>query len=76
MSFKYESFWKDPDATPFVWIGLLFSVICLAVQFQQPGEEAAEWSSLMRIRQFHDRIVQCLVLGQYTRGDPTSSKPW
>ncbi|EAQ90438.1 hypothetical protein CHGG_02373 [Chaetomium globosum CBS 148.51] len=67
---EYESFWKDPDATPFVWIGLLFSVICLAVQFQQPGEEAAEWSSLMRIRQFHDRIVQCLVLGQYTRGGP------
>lgn len=24
----------------------------------------------MRIRQFHDRIVQCLVLGQYTRGGP------
>ncbi|KAH6845638.1 hypothetical protein B0I37DRAFT_328907 [Chaetomium sp. MPI-CAGE-AT-0009] len=67
---QYESFWRNPEATPFVWIGLLFSVICLATQFQQPGEESAEASSLMHIHQFHERIVQCLVLGQYTRGGP------
>ncbi|KAK3299485.1 uncharacterized protein B0H64DRAFT_317793 [Chaetomium fimeti] len=67
---QYESFWRDPVGTPFIWIGLLFSVICLATQFQQPGEELAEASSLMHIHQFHERIVQCLVLGQYTRGGP------
>ncbi|KAH8700400.1 fungal-specific transcription factor domain protein [Talaromyces proteolyticus] len=64
----YESFWKDPDTTSFTYIGLLFSIMCLSVQSNQLSEDPADPEALMRVYLFRERTVQCLVLGQFTRG--------
>lgn len=32
---QYEQFWNDPSHTPIMWIGLLLSVLCCAIKFQQ-----------------------------------------
>ncbi|OTA93955.1 hypothetical protein M434DRAFT_72262 [Hypoxylon sp. CO27-5] len=67
---EYESFWQDPAATPFTWIGLLFSIMCLATQCQQLTEDPANPDALMRVHAFRERTVHCLVLGHFTRGGP------
>ena len=65
---QYETFWQDPPATPFVWIGLLFSIMCLSTQYQHLIEDPADPNTLMRVHMFRERTVHCLVLGQFTRG--------
>ncbi|KAI1418331.1 hypothetical protein F5Y13DRAFT_148997 [Hypoxylon sp. FL1857] len=62
---EYESFWQDPAATPYTWIGLLFSTMCLATQLQQMTENP---DTLSRLHVFRERTVHCLILGQYTKG--------
>ena len=40
---QYEEFWADPTAISIMWLGLLFSMLCLATQFQQLlGSESAD----------------------------------
>ncbi|KAH6627206.1 hypothetical protein B0J18DRAFT_426792 [Chaetomium sp. MPI-SDFR-AT-0129] len=66
---EYETFWHSPPSAPLPWIGLLFSVICLADQLHPPGHTPREESATRaRAHHFHERIVHCLVLGQYTKG--------
>ncbi|KAK4140591.1 uncharacterized protein C8A04DRAFT_14798 [Dichotomopilus funicola] len=66
---EYETFWHSPLSAPLPWIGLLFSVICLADQLHPPGHTPREESATRaRAHHFHERIVHCLVLGQYTKG--------
>ncbi|KAI0836653.1 fungal-specific transcription factor domain protein [Hypoxylon sp. FL0890] len=65
---EYESFWQDPDVTPLAWIGLLFSIMCLATQCQQMTEEPANPDTLVRAHVFRERTVHCLILGEFTRG--------
>ena len=76
---QYEQFWKDPTATPVMWLGLLFCMMCLATQFQLLMEE--ETREIYRssqsspqapdlIRKYREKIVQCLILGNYTKSVP------
>jgi Fungal specific transcription factor domain len=64
---QYESFWQDPAAASFAWIGLLFSIMCLSTQ-QQLAEDPTDPNTLMRVYTFRERTVHCLVLGQFTKG--------
>ncbi|KGO66981.1 Transcription factor, fungi [Penicillium italicum] len=64
----YERFWENPSQTSVMWLGLLFSMICLAVL----ASSAADSSSSPGVRNplvdtYRERIVQCLVLGDYTK---------
>jgi hypothetical protein len=61
-------FWQEPDAAPFVWIGLLFSVMCVSTQYQQSIEDSADPETPVRVHVFREQTIHCLVLGQYTRG--------
>lgn len=77
---KYEQFWENPFAMPIMWIGLLFTIIGIAHQFQQLSNGHDKESSPFALSddsEFHqtaqmyrEKIVQCLVLGQYTKGGP------
>lgn len=49
-----------------MWIGLLFSILCLSTQYQQ--EDTADPDALWSVYVFRERTIQCLVLGQFTRG--------
>ncbi|KAI1173666.1 fungal-specific transcription factor domain-containing protein [Nemania sp. FL0916] len=74
---EYEQFWANPPSIPIVWLGLLFTIMCLATQFQkfsivpgsQPQPGADHTSDLdINIRTYRLKAVQCLVLGKYATG--------
>ncbi|KAI0975927.1 fungal-specific transcription factor domain-containing protein [Xylaria arbuscula] len=71
---EYEAFWENPDLVPFIWIGLLFSIICLAVIVSDhPDSHHGNTEDDQRSHQialFREKIVQCFVLGEYTRPGP------
>src|SRR4051794_24280958 len=52
-----------------MWIGLLFSMICLACLTTDTLDAEVEHLSL-QIDLYREKIVQCLVLGEYTRTGP------
>uniref|UniRef100_A0A0D2YG62 Xylanolytic transcriptional activator regulatory domain-containing protein n=1 Tax=Fusarium oxysporum (strain Fo5176) TaxID=660025 RepID=A0A0D2YG62_FUSOF len=75
----YEDFWDDPSAVSPLWLGLLFTIMCLATQFEKfrldPGVQSPAALSMERDLQkmadtYRLRIGQCLVLGNYTKGGP------
>lgn len=62
-----------------LWLGLLFTIMCLATQFEKfrldPGVHSPAALSMERDLQkmadtYRLRIGQCLVLGNYTKGGP------
>ena len=76
---EYEKFWENPMATPVMWIGMLFAMMCLATQFQsflvneprgvdQYPLSTQDVQHLVRL--YQERTVQCLVLGKYTKSVP------
>ncbi|GAW20123.1 hypothetical protein ANO14919_096190 [Xylariales sp. No.14919] len=80
---EYEEFWKAPHAAPIIWVGLLFGMMCLSTQLQQsflpitaspalgqlgtPPEVAESKATADR---YKEMVVQCLILGHYTKGGP------
>ncbi|CAG7941552.1 unnamed protein product [Penicillium nalgiovense] len=57
------------ESVPIMWIGLLFSMICLACLTTDTLDAEVEHLSL-QIDLYREKIVQCLVLGEYTRTGP------
>lgn len=67
-----------------MWIGVLFSMICLSTQLQQSLSSTIDaWStsaagtpapqssqSKMAVNTYREKVIQCLNLGQYTSGGP------
>lgn len=68
ITLQYENFWQDQYATPFSWIGLLFSIMCLSTQYQQLSEDIVDPDVLTRVHMFRERTVHCLVLSEFIRG--------
>ncbi|KAL5001796.1 fungal-specific transcription factor domain-containing protein [Aspergillus recurvatus] len=67
---EYDAFWTDSSTVPIVWVGLLFSMICLAcLSFDPPEDTEAEQRS-RQIDTYREKIVQCLIMGQYTKAGP------
>ncbi|KAI1780752.1 fungal-specific transcription factor domain-containing protein [Hypoxylon cercidicola] len=73
---QYGQFWEDPFAAPIMWVGLLFSMMCVATLFSMP-HAAQDWVSVtldtesaIIVRVYREKIIQCLTLGKYTRGGP------
>ncbi|PWY74311.1 hypothetical protein BO70DRAFT_372948 [Aspergillus heteromorphus CBS 117.55] len=65
---EYEAFWANPLEVPIAWVGLLFSMMCLAVMASDPAEGEANRS--LQIDLYHEKTVQCLVIGEYTKPGP------
>ncbi|KIW10498.1 hypothetical protein PV08_11462 [Exophiala spinifera] len=73
---EYLQFWNDPDSTSIIWIGALFSLMCLSIQYQQFSSDEARRLQVATsdpqqlITTFHMRSTQCLLLGNYLEGPP------
>lgn len=75
---KYEKFWENPPETPVMWIGLLFATMCAATLYEQfsPNESAAIFHQESTpdpkhlILRYREKIIQCLILGNYTKCSP------
>ncbi|KIW65427.1 hypothetical protein, variant [Phialophora macrospora] len=73
---EYENFWADPSVTPIIWVGMLFALMCLAVQYQQFSPDEARRLQIMEsnpenlVRLFRKKTIQCLMLGKYTNAPP------
>jgi hypothetical protein len=56
-----------------MWIGLLFSMICLAVVASSPSDFMHSHEAEQRSQQidsYREKIVQCLTMGEYTKSGP------
>lgn len=75
---QYHRFWINPSAMPITWIGMLFCILSLSVQFSQLSNKPL--SSILAqealrdpqdaITSYREKGVQCLVLGNYTEPGP------
>ena len=66
---QYEAFWADTTSVPILWIGLLFSMICLALLASDASDTAhgdPEHRTL-QVEVYREKTVQCLLVGEYTR---------
>ncbi|KAK4244302.1 hypothetical protein C7999DRAFT_17424 [Corynascus novoguineensis] len=66
----YEAFWTNPSEAPIIWVGLLFSMICLALQASDTSDTAHgdPEHRFLQIDLYREKTVQCLLMGEYTRG--------
>ncbi|TRX98981.1 hypothetical protein FHL15_000323 [Xylaria flabelliformis] len=67
---QLRAHWQDPSKTSIMWIGLLYSVLCLAMlSYHKVGDEPPEWRgrSLDLAAEYRLRTVQCLVEADYTK---------
>lgn len=59
-----------------MWIGLLFALMCLAVQYEQfsPNEsrrqQVLDLQPERLIQKFRRKTIQCLIMGKYTNAPP------
>ncbi|KAG9232543.1 fungal-specific transcription factor domain-containing protein [Amylocarpus encephaloides] len=75
---QYENFWINPSETSIQWIGLLFSILTQAAFFANfAGRDLFKNSLNLAVRDpsemanmFLQKIVQCLILGDYTEPGP------
>ncbi|KAJ4037649.1 hypothetical protein NW760_010036 [Fusarium oxysporum] len=65
---EYDKFWQDPPAMPCIWIGLLFSAMCVATLCQHSIDDPTDPEIQGRVRVFREQTLHSLILGQYTRG--------
>ena len=67
---QLRSHWRDPSKTPIVWLGLLYSIMCLAtLSYQRAGDSPPEWKdNLVELAsEYRLRTVQCLMKADYTK---------
>ncbi|GAO18253.1 hypothetical protein UVI_02037310 [Ustilaginoidea virens] len=67
---QLRNHWQDPSKTPIMWLGLLYSILCLAMlSYHKVGDEPAEWQghTLELAAEYRLRTVQCLMIGDYTK---------
>ncbi|CAG8978383.1 hypothetical protein HYALB_00010402 [Hymenoscyphus albidus] len=67
---QLQDHWEDPAKTSILWLGLLYSVLCLAMQsYNKIGDEPMEWKGRTRelAAEYRLRTVQCLVNSDYTK---------
>ncbi|KAI1127668.1 hypothetical protein F5Y10DRAFT_242415 [Nemania abortiva] len=67
---EYEKFWVAPNEAPIIWIGLLFSMLCLSVLSDDRANTSAGEYYDPLIDTYREKIVQCLVIGEYTNQGP------
>ncbi|KAF4955587.1 hypothetical protein FGADI_4422 [Fusarium gaditjirri] len=65
---EYEKFWEGTSAMSYNWIGLLFSVMCVATLCQHSIEDPADPEIQERVHLFREQTLHSLILGHYTRG--------
>ncbi|CAH0047934.1 unnamed protein product [Clonostachys solani] len=67
---QLRAYWQDPSKTSIMWLGLLYSVLTLAMlSYHKVGDEPPEWKgrTLEMASDFRMRTVQCLIKTDYTK---------
>ncbi|TAQ85030.1 hypothetical protein B7494_g6642 [Chlorociboria aeruginascens] len=67
---QLHNHWQDPSQTSIIWLGLLYSILCLAMQsYHKIGDEPLEWKgrTLELAAEYRLRTVQCLINSDYTK---------
>ncbi|KAI1855471.1 hypothetical protein JX266_000336 [Neoarthrinium moseri] len=67
---QLRNHWQDPTKSPIMWVGLVYSMLCLAMlSYHKVGDEPPEWKgrSLELAAEYRLRTVQCLVVADYTK---------
>ncbi|KAI1352270.1 fungal-specific transcription factor domain-containing protein [Xylaria sp. FL0043] len=67
---QLRAHWQDPSKSSIMWIGMLYSMLCLAMlSYHKVGDEPPEWQgrSLDLAAEYRLRTVQCLVEADYTK---------
>ncbi|KAF4784262.1 fungal specific transcription factor domain-containing protein [Colletotrichum scovillei] len=67
---QLRAHWQDPSKTPIMWLGLLYSILCLAMlSYHKVGDEPPEWKgrTLDLASEYRLRTVQCLIAADYTK---------
>ncbi|KAI1084899.1 hypothetical protein F5B20DRAFT_523612 [Whalleya microplaca] len=76
---QYEQFWANPPATPIMWVGLLFAIMCIATESRilsvSPlnhcsGATIPEEDEIALVNIYREKVIQCLTMGNYIRGGP------
>ncbi|KAL3291098.1 fungal specific transcription factor [Colletotrichum asianum] len=66
-----SSFWADPSNASIMWIGLLHSMICLALIASDTNSPVLPQETThydLDIEMYREKVVQCLIMGEYTNG--------
>ncbi|KAI8167539.1 hypothetical protein KHU50_006469 [Colletotrichum sp. SAR 10_65] len=59
---------ENPSETPVMWLGLLYSIMCMAVMsYDLVGKSEVEDPKAL-IDQYREKTAQCLLLGKYANG--------
>jgi hypothetical protein len=67
---EYDRHWLNPDETPIIWLGLVFAMMCIALQsYTRAGDEPPEYNgkSWAMSKEYRDLTAQCLVMADITQ---------
>ncbi|KAK5987658.1 Fusarisetin A cluster transcription factor fsa6-like protein [Cladobotryum mycophilum] len=67
---QLKKHWEDPSKTSIMWLGMLYSILCLAMlSYHKVGDEPPEWRgrTLELASEYRLRTVQCLIKADYTK---------
>ncbi|KAF2736393.1 hypothetical protein EJ04DRAFT_542486 [Polyplosphaeria fusca] len=75
---EYEQFWQQPFEAPIMFMGLIYSVLCIATRFQHVSENygdgycdpAVNALCAARMNVLREKAVQCMILGNYVKCPP------
>jgi len=66
---QYDRHWLDPNETPVIWLGLVFAMMCIALQsYTRAGDEPPEYRgrSWAMSSEYRDYTAQCLAAANIT----------
>lgn len=67
---EYDRHWVNSDETPIIWLGLVYAMMCIALQsYTRAGDEPPEYQSKSwtMSREYGDLTAQCLILADITQ---------
>ncbi|KUJ18078.1 uncharacterized protein LY89DRAFT_781173 [Mollisia scopiformis] len=67
---QYNQHWVDPSKTKIIWIGMLYSMYCIAMQSWIRGDEVPpeyEGTAPALVELYRVRTVQCLIVSDITK---------
>ncbi|KAL0930850.1 fungal specific transcription factor [Colletotrichum truncatum] len=67
---EYERFWQSPSETPVMWLGLLYSIMCMAAMASNSLSRSETDDPTTSINHYREKTAQCLLMGRYANGGP------
>ncbi|KAF2705072.1 hypothetical protein K504DRAFT_449120 [Pleomassaria siparia CBS 279.74] len=67
---QYDKHWLNPSETPVIWLGLVFGMMCIALQsYSRAGDEPPEYrgKSWEMSGEYRSLTAQCLVMADITQ---------